>query len=77
MLLGSVAEHERKMTGLHSEGDPAAVGSPGKKNRLSLKFFQKKDTKRTLDFSESRAEEQKPLEQDEADRLGKVVWSSD
>ncbi|XP_023650279.2 ubiquitin carboxyl-terminal hydrolase 1 isoform X1 [Paramormyrops kingsleyae] len=61
------------MTGLHSEGGPAAVGSPGKKNRLSLKFFQKKDTKRTLDFSESRAEEQKPLEQDEADSCDQVV----
>ncbi|XP_048831840.1 ubiquitin carboxyl-terminal hydrolase 1 isoform X2 [Brienomyrus brachyistius] len=72
-LLGSVAEHERKMTGLHGEGGPAAVGSPVKKNRLSLKFFQKKDTKRTLDFSESRTEEQKPPEQDEADSCDQVV----
>ncbi|XP_048831841.1 ubiquitin carboxyl-terminal hydrolase 1 isoform X3 [Brienomyrus brachyistius] len=61
------------MTGLHGEGGPAAVGSPVKKNRLSLKFFQKKDTKRTLDFSESRTEEQKPPEQDEADSCDQVV----
>uniref|UniRef100_A0A8C2IV89 Ubiquitin carboxyl-terminal hydrolase n=1 Tax=Cyprinus carpio TaxID=7962 RepID=A0A8C2IV89_CYPCA len=38
---------------LHSEvGVVAAVGSPVKKSKLSLKFFQKKDTKRALDFSE-------------------------
>ncbi|KAJ3599877.1 hypothetical protein NHX12_033831 [Muraenolepis orangiensis] len=31
---------------------PSSLGSPTKKSKLSLKFFQKKETKRTLDFSE-------------------------
>ncbi|KAG7268742.1 hypothetical protein CRUP_034576 [Coryphaenoides rupestris] len=33
-------------------GTPPLLGSPVKKSKLSLKFFQKKETKRTLDFSE-------------------------
>ncbi|XP_013869733.1 ubiquitin carboxyl-terminal hydrolase 1 [Austrofundulus limnaeus] len=41
------------------ESAGAAQGSPVKKNRLSLKFFQKKETKRALDFSEPQAEEPK------------------
>lgn len=45
------------MPGLQGEGVVAAQGSPSKKSRLSLKFFQKKETKRALDFSEPQAEE--------------------
>ncbi|KAJ7986288.1 hypothetical protein DPEC_G00338380 [Dallia pectoralis] len=45
------------------QGDSAgtAQGSPVKKSKLSLKFFQKKETKRALDFSESKAEKVKPV----------------
>ncbi|KFW04460.1 Ubiquitin carboxyl-terminal hydrolase 1, partial [Eurypyga helias] len=39
-----------------------ARGSPSKKNRLSLKLFQKKEAKRALDFSESQENEQKSPE---------------
>ena len=48
-----------KMPGLQSENIVAALGSPIRKNKLSLKFLQKKDTKRALDFSESQAEQPK------------------
>ncbi|CAM2118985.1 ubiquitin carboxyl-terminal hydrolase 1 [Caretta caretta] len=37
-------------------------GSPSKKNRLSLKLFQKKETKRALDFTDSQENEQKSPE---------------
>ncbi|XP_067391564.1 ubiquitin carboxyl-terminal hydrolase 1 [Emydura macquarii macquarii] len=37
-------------------------GSPSKKNRLSLKLFQKKETKRALDFTVSQENEQKSSE---------------
>lgn len=47
------------MSVLQGESAGAAHGSPMKKNRLSLKFFQKKETKRALDFSEPQAEEPK------------------
>ncbi|NXU59042.1 UBP1 hydrolase, partial [Turnix velox] len=39
-----------------------ARGSPSKKNRLSLKLFQKKEAKRVLDFTESQENEQKSCE---------------
>ncbi|KAG7242338.1 hypothetical protein INR49_024014 [Caranx melampygus] len=45
------------MPGLQGETVVAALGSPIKKSKLSLKFFQKKDTKRALDFSEPQADE--------------------
>lgn len=45
------------MPGVHSEGAAVGVGSPVRKNRLSLKFLQRKETKRALDFSEPQAEE--------------------
>ncbi|CAL9695554.1 unnamed protein product [Knipowitschia caucasica] len=35
----------------------ATLGSPIKKNKLSLKFFHKKETKRALDFSEPQPDE--------------------
>ncbi|NXP46503.1 UBP1 hydrolase, partial [Heliornis fulica] len=43
-----------------SAGPPR--GSPSKKNRLSLKLFQKKEAKRALDFTESQENEQKSAE---------------
>ncbi|KAJ8277903.1 hypothetical protein GJAV_G00081490 [Gymnothorax javanicus] len=46
------------MPGLQSDCAMAALVSPVKKSRLSLKFFQKKETKRALDFSETPVEEQ-------------------
>ncbi|KFO58657.1 Ubiquitin carboxyl-terminal hydrolase 1, partial [Corvus brachyrhynchos] len=42
-------------------GDSARA-SPSKKNRLSLKLFQKKETKRALDFTEAQENEQKGAE---------------
>ncbi|XP_055077499.1 ubiquitin carboxyl-terminal hydrolase 1 isoform X1 [Periophthalmus magnuspinnatus] len=45
----------------------ATLGSPIKKNRLSLRFFHKKETKRALDFSEPAPDEPKtgePVEQE-------------
>ncbi|XP_061594698.1 ubiquitin carboxyl-terminal hydrolase 1 isoform X2 [Cololabis saira] len=38
------------------QGD-SVVASPVKRSKLSLKFFQKKDTKRALDFSETQSDE--------------------
>ncbi|XP_010870657.1 ubiquitin carboxyl-terminal hydrolase 1 [Esox lucius] len=49
------------MPGLQGDGVGTALGSPIKKSKLSLKFFQKKETKRALDFSESQVEELKPV----------------
>ncbi|KAL1022795.1 hypothetical protein UPYG_G00032430 [Umbra pygmaea] len=48
------------MPGLRGDVAVASLGSPIKKSKLSLKFFQKKETKRVLDFSESQAEDLKP-----------------
>ncbi|XP_036992134.2 ubiquitin carboxyl-terminal hydrolase 1 isoform X2 [Artibeus jamaicensis] len=45
-----------------SESNGLSRGSPSKKNRLSLKFFQKKETKRALDFTDSQANEEKASE---------------
>ncbi|KAM9243597.1 ubiquitin carboxyl-terminal hydrolase 1 isoform 1-T2 [Dugong dugon] len=45
-----------------SENNGLSRGSPSKKNRLSLKFFQKKETKRALDFTESQENEEKVSE---------------
>ncbi|XP_026179460.1 ubiquitin carboxyl-terminal hydrolase 1 isoform X2 [Mastacembelus armatus] len=50
------------MPGLQSENVVAALGSPIRRSKLSLKFFQKKETKRALDFSEPQADEPKPVE---------------
>ncbi|XP_063056677.1 ubiquitin carboxyl-terminal hydrolase 1 isoform X2 [Engraulis encrasicolus] len=63
------------MPGLQADAVVAALGSPIKKSKLSLKFFQKKDTKRALDFSETQAEEQnaQPLETEETASLDQVV----
>ncbi|XP_066125122.1 ubiquitin carboxyl-terminal hydrolase 1 isoform X1 [Saccopteryx bilineata] len=45
-----------------SESNGLSKGSPSKKNRLSLKFFQKKETKRALDFTDSQENEEKASE---------------
>ncbi|XP_022352768.1 ubiquitin carboxyl-terminal hydrolase 1 isoform X1 [Enhydra lutris kenyoni] len=45
-----------------TESNGLSRGSPSKKNRLSLKFFQKKETKRALDFTESQENEEKASE---------------
>ncbi|NXX75846.1 UBP1 hydrolase, partial [Urocolius indicus] len=47
---------------LPSDGAAPARASPSKKNRLSLKLFQKKEAKRALDFTESQENEQKSSE---------------
>ncbi|NXY83358.1 UBP1 hydrolase, partial [Alcedo cyanopectus] len=47
---------------LPSDSTGPARGSPSKKNRLSLKLFQKKEAKRTLDFTESQENEPKSSE---------------
>ncbi|KAG7513187.1 ubiquitin carboxyl-terminal hydrolase 1 isoform X1 [Solea senegalensis] len=64
------------MPGLQGENVVAAVGSPIKRSKLSLKFFQKKETKRALDFSEPQTDESKtadPVEQ-EASTCDDVVF---
>ncbi|XP_059416250.1 ubiquitin carboxyl-terminal hydrolase 1-like [Carassius carassius] len=59
---------------LHSEGGVvAAVGSPVKKSKLSLRFFQKKDTKRALDFSEAPTEDTSTAEPEETTNHDQVV----
>lgn len=50
------------MPGLQGEHVVAALGSPVRRNKLSLKFLQKKDTKRALDFSESQTDEPSMVE---------------
>ncbi|KAM7409768.1 hypothetical protein PAMA_001318 [Pampus argenteus] len=50
------------MPGLQGENVVAALGSPIKKSKLSLKFFQKKETKRVLNFSEPQADEARSVE---------------
>lgn len=45
------------MPGLQGENIVAALGSPIRRSKLSLKFLQKKETKRALDFSEPQADE--------------------
>lgn len=55
------------MPGLQGENIVAALGSPIKRSKLSLKFLQKKETKRALDFSEPQADEPKMDEAAEPD----------
>ncbi|XP_008286376.1 ubiquitin carboxyl-terminal hydrolase 1 isoform X2 [Stegastes partitus] len=56
------------MPGLQGENVVAALGSPVKKSKLSLKFFQKKETKRALDFSETQTDEPKTAEPEEPEQ---------
>lgn len=56
------------MPGLQGDNVVAALGSPVKKSKLSLKFFQKKETKRALDFSETQTDEPKTAEPEEPEQ---------
>lgn len=58
------------MPGLQGDSVISALGSPVKKSKLSLKFLQKKDTKRALDFSEPPADEPKEAEAVEPEASG-------
>ncbi|XP_042321289.1 ubiquitin carboxyl-terminal hydrolase 1 [Sceloporus undulatus] len=61
---------------LPSDSDGLPRGSPAattKKGRLSLKFFQKRETKRALDFAESPENEQKASEHDESPVIEQIV----
>lgn len=57
----SPTSYRGNMPGLQGE-DVVVQGSPVKKSKLSLKFFQKKETKRALDFSEPQTDEAKKTE---------------
>lgn len=50
------------MPGLQGENVVAALGGPMRRNKLSLKFLHKKETKRALDFSETQTDEPKMVE---------------
>ncbi|KAL7832648.1 hypothetical protein SRHO_G00296660 [Serrasalmus rhombeus] len=62
-----------RMPGLQGDGVVAPLGSPSKKSRLSLRFFQKRETKRALDFSETQPEEPSAAEPEEATSCDQVV----
>nr|XP_046248888.1 ubiquitin carboxyl-terminal hydrolase 1 isoform X2 [Scatophagus argus] len=53
------------MPGLQGDSVVAALGSPIKRSKLSLKFLHKKETKRALDFSEPQADEPRTVEPEE------------
>lgn len=57
-----------KMPGVQSDGAAVGVGSPVRKNRLSLKFLQRKETKRALDFTEPQTEDPNTAEPSETTR---------
>ncbi|KAA0712935.1 Ubiquitin carboxyl-terminal hydrolase 1 [Triplophysa tibetana] len=63
------------MSDMCEGGGVAAASSPVKKSKLSLKFFQKKDTKRALDF-ENPAEENSTAEPEEATNHEQVALTS-
>ncbi|XP_075037894.1 ubiquitin carboxyl-terminal hydrolase 1 [Mixophyes fleayi] len=50
-----------------------AKASPTRKNRLSLRFFQKKETKRALDFAEATQTEDQHVEEKETEICDQVV----
>ncbi|XP_056388868.1 ubiquitin carboxyl-terminal hydrolase 1 isoform X2 [Hyla sarda] len=50
-----------------------AKASPTRKNRLSLRFFQKKETKRALDFVETPQTEEQSVEEKETEPCDQVV----
>lgn len=63
LILVNSLQFWKKMPGvIPSESNGLSRGSPSKKNRLSLKFFQKKETKRALDFTDSQEDEEKASE---------------
>ncbi|KAI5614623.1 ubiquitin carboxyl-terminal hydrolase 1 [Silurus asotus] len=63
----------RMMPGVQGEVAAGAGGSPMRRNRLSLKFLQRKETKRALDFTEPQAEEAKPAEAADSSSCDQVV----
>ncbi|XP_060686346.1 ubiquitin carboxyl-terminal hydrolase 1 isoform X1 [Hemiscyllium ocellatum] len=65
-------EEVNKMPGL-VQNESNGRGSPTKRKRLSLKFFQKKETKRALDFTEKQESEQGPSETKKLDKCEKIV----
>uniref|UniRef100_UPI00398EC1E0 ubiquitin carboxyl-terminal hydrolase 1 isoform X2 n=1 Tax=Pristiophorus japonicus TaxID=55135 RepID=UPI00398EC1E0 len=62
----------KRMPGL-VQNESNGKGSPTKRKRLSLKFFQKKEAKRALDFTEKQENEQNPSEPKRLDKCDKVV----
>ncbi|XP_023610435.1 ubiquitin carboxyl-terminal hydrolase 1 isoform X2 [Myotis lucifugus] len=56
-----------------NESNGLSRGSPSKKNRLSLKFFQKKETKRALDFTDSQENEEKVSSDYRGSEIDQVV----
>ncbi|XP_059545314.1 ubiquitin carboxyl-terminal hydrolase 1 isoform X3 [Myotis daubentonii] len=56
-----------------NENNGLSRGSPSKKNRLSLKFFQKKETKRALDFTDSQENEEKVSSDYRGSEIDQVV----
>ncbi|KAM4548887.1 ubiquitin carboxyl-terminal hydrolase 1 [Odontesthes bonariensis] len=61
------------MPSLQGENVVAAQGSPVKKSKLSLKFFQKKETKRALDFDDLQTHEPKTSEPEEPEGSSEQV----
>ncbi|XP_066482218.1 ubiquitin carboxyl-terminal hydrolase 1 isoform X1 [Tiliqua scincoides] len=57
---------------LPSDSNGLSRGTPSKKSRLSLKLFQKRETKRALDFTDSQENEQKASEY-ECSEIDQVV----
>lgn len=55
------------MPGLQGDNVVAALGSPVRRNKLSLRFFHRKETKRALDFSEPQADEPKTVEPEQSE----------
>ncbi|XP_056133169.1 ubiquitin carboxyl-terminal hydrolase 1 [Lampris incognitus] len=61
------------MPGLQGANVGTAPGSPVKKSRLSLRFFQKKEAKRVLDFSEPPADDECKTEPEDPMASDQVV----
>ncbi|XP_059546836.1 ubiquitin carboxyl-terminal hydrolase 1-like [Myotis daubentonii] len=56
-----------------NESNGLSRGSPSKKNRLPFKFFQKKETKRALDFTDSQENEEKVSSDYRGSEIDQVV----
>lgn len=72
-ILPSTAPVLGKMPGvLPSDSNGLSRGTPSKRSRLSLKLFQKRETKRALDFTESQENEHRSSEY-ECSEIDQVV----
>lgn len=60
---------------LPSDSSGLSRGTPTKRSRLSLKFFQKRETKRALDFAESAENEQKTSEYECSEMYVSIYFS--